>query len=136
MKASIKQYQWQKPPMISKSGGGEHQLTGGVFLGLRFNYEDRTRCMTHYRFGSRAEKHSSQPGAAMRRNHYQINFSFFCDSHNLRSRFTMKDQFFHLQAGKLLTLGKFWQLTFRRILELFADVGYRKGLSHSGIGNC
>ena len=47
--------------------------------------------MPHDRLGSGTEKNTSQTRPAMRRNYYQVNFTFLRNAHNLRGRFAMND---------------------------------------------
>ena len=60
--------------------------------------------MSHDGFGGRSKNHSSQSGAAVRRNHDQIRFLFRSNANNLGCGIAVHNYFYDVEADALFTL--------------------------------
>src|SRR3954462_1938679 len=83
----------------------------------------------------RAEEHATKPCPPVRSDDYQINFTLFCDTHNLCRSVSMNDDLFNLESGALFALSDFWQLAPGGILQLIADVSNRQRLGDASVAD-
>src|SRR5689334_9037687 len=98
-----------------------------------FDDKNGARGVTHHRLSSRTKQNAPEAGAAVRRDHYQINFSLARNAHDLRRRFAMHYQLLDIETRAVVTLRELRQFAFSRVFELLRDVRDRHWLGHAGI---